>query len=103
VRVNFVTCVVVSILVGMTGDNTIQYILGSMDSDEDPLMNGIKERSGGSVITTFIMMMCSTIFFFYYFEPPRVFGGLLIFGFLASLAGDLWLLQGLLPEKNLKK
>jgi len=103
VRVNFVTCVVVSILVGMTGDNTIQYILGSMDSDEDPLMNGIKERSGGSVITTFIMMMCSTIFFFYYFEPPRVFGGLLIFGFLASLAGDLWLLQGLLPEKTLKK
>lgn len=98
VRVNFVTCVVVSILVGMTGDNTIQYILGSMDSEEDLLESGIRERSGGSVITTFIMMMCSTIFFFYYFEPPRVFGGLLIFGFLASLAGDLWLLQGLLKK-----
>ncbi len=100
VRVNFVTCVVVSILVGMTGDNTIQYILGSMDNTEDPLENGIRERSGGSVITTFIMMMCSTLFFFYYFEPPRVFGGLLIFGFLASLAGDLWLLQGLLKKKD---
>lgn len=103
VRVNFVTCVVVSILVGMTGDNTIQYILGSMDSSDDPLESGIKERSGGSVITTFIMMMCSTIFFFYYFEPPRVFGGLLIFGFLASLAGDLWLLKGLLPENSSEK
>lgn len=98
IRVNFVTCVVVSILVGMTGDNTIQYILGSMDSGEK-LENGIKERSGGSVITTFIMMTCSLIFLFYYFEPPRIFGGLLIFGFLASLAGDLWLLQGL----NLKE
>lgn len=98
VRVNFVTCVVVSILVGMTGDNTIQYILGSMDSEDDVLENGIRERSGGSVITTFIMMLCSTIFFFYYFEPPRVFGALLLFGFLASLAGDLWLLQGLLKK-----
>ncbi len=99
VRVNFVTCVVVSILVGMTGDNTIQYLLGSMDSEEDSLENGIKERSGGSVITTFIMMMCATIFFFYYFEPPRVFGSLLIFGFLTSLAGDLWLLKGLLKKE----
>lgn len=101
VRVNFVTCVVVSILVGMTGDNTIQYILGSMDSDEN-LESGIEERSGGSVITTFIMMTCSLIFLIYYFEPPRVFGGLLVFGFLASLAGDLWLLQGLLADKKKK-
>jgi predicted RND superfamily exporter protein len=101
VRVNFVTCVVVSILVGMTGDNTIQYILGSMDNDIDNTENlesGIEERSGGSVITTFIMMTCSLIFLFYYFEPPRVFGGLLVFGFLASLAGDLWLLRGLIKK-----
>jgi predicted RND superfamily exporter protein len=104
VRVNFVTCVVVSILVGMTGDNTIQYILSAMDDESENknqnLKLGIELRSGGSLITTFIMMTCSLIFLFYYFEPPRVFGLLLFFGFFASLAGDLWLLKGLLPKEN---
>lgn len=100
VRVNFVTCVVISILVGISGDNTIQYILSGMDNQKKGLTEGIELRSGGSVITTFIMMSCSLIFLFYYFEPPKVFGLLLIFGFLASLAGDLWLLSGLLPKEK---
>lgn len=97
VRINFVTCLVISILVGLMGDNTIQFILGGMDESLD---KGIEERSTAAIITTFISIGASLIFMFHYFEPPQVFGLLLILGFFISLVGDLWILKGLLDKKK---
>jgi predicted RND superfamily exporter protein len=95
VRINFVTCVVISILVGMTGDNTIQYILAGYKSN---LSNGIDIRSEASIVNTLIMIICSLVFLLFYFEPPTTFGLLLVFGLLSSLVGDFWILKGMLKE-----
>lgn len=103
IEMNFVTSVVVSILVGMTGDNSIQYIIASLDNN---LEKGINNRFVGSFINTMTMIACSFIFLLYAFEPPKIFGTLLIFGLFLALVGDYWILKGLmkrpLPNKGLK-
>ena len=90
VALNFVTSAVVAILVGMTGDNAIHYLLADESIDK-----GLAQRSGASIISTTIMSICSLLFLFNAFEPPATFGLLLFAGLWASLAGDLWLLRGL--------
>lgn len=97
-KLNFVTCVVLAILVGMTGDNAIHYLLGGNDINK-----GIEEKQGASILTTTIMSLCCVVFFFFSFQPPRVLGVLLILGLWGSLAGDLWFLKSLVktsPRKS---
>ncbi len=95
-KLNFVTCVVLAILVGMTGDNAIHYLLGHQSGIE----KGIADKQGASLLTTVIMSLCCSIFFFFSFQPPRILGVLLIFGLWGSLAGDLWFLKALLKKKG---
>jgi predicted RND superfamily exporter protein len=97
IKINFVTSLVIAIMVGMNGDNTIQFILSGMDKG---IYEGIKQRAVGSILTTFLLMMSSLVFLFHYFEPPKTFGLLLMFGFLMALVGDLWILKGLLPKQK---
>lgn len=97
IKINFVTSLVVAIMVGMNGDNTIQFILSGMDKG---IYEGVKERAAGSMLTTFLLIVSSMVFLFHYFEPPVTFGLLLMFGFCMSLIGDLWILKGLLPKQK---
>lgn len=97
IRINFMTSLVVAIMVGMNGDNTIQFILGGM---EKGIHEGVRNRAMGSILTTLLLILCSTIFLFHYFRPPMIFGLLLMFGFLMALVGDLWILKGLLPKEK---
>ncbi len=90
VSINFVTCAALSILVGLTGDNAIQYLLSVRDLD-----SGLKRKSIASIITSFIMIVCCSLFLFYYFKPPRDFGIILMLGLASSLIGDLWVLKAL--------
>lgn len=96
-KLNFVTCVVLAILVGMTGDNAIHYLLAT----NNKLDEGITHKQGASILTTTIMSLCCVIFFFFSFEPPRILGVLLIVGLWGSLFGDLWFLK-LLVSNNKK-
>lgn len=91
--INFVTCIVASTLVGLTGDNAIQYLFGGDDLDE-----GIEDRGVGSIQCAIIMFLCCLTFLGSYFEPPRTLGTLLAAGFLFSLFGDLWILKSLIKK-----
>lgn len=95
ISINFVTCVVASTLIGLTGDNAIMFLLA-----DDDLAVGVRERAVGSIQTALVMSVCSLTFVFSYFEPPRMLGILLAVGFLASLLGDVWLLKGLTRKKE---
>jgi predicted RND superfamily exporter protein len=97
IKINFVTSVVISVLVGMNGDNTIQFILAGMDQG---IERGIENRAEGSIITSILLIGASMTFLFHYFEPPTMFGYLLMFGFLTALVGDLFILKGLLPKQK---
>jgi hypothetical protein len=89
-----------SILVGLTGDNAIQYMFASKHRN---LGSGISTRGGASILTGLLMAMTSLIYLGSYFRSPRTFGLILCAGLIASLVGDLWLLKGLLSAKDLKK
>ncbi len=94
-HINVVTCIVASILVGLAGDNLIQFIYAS----EGLTDSGIFQRSSASMISTVLMTALSFVFVFSYFQPPRDLGAFMALGFVASLIGDLWILKGLLAGR----
>lgn len=94
ISINFVTCIVASTLIGLTGDNAIMFMFQGHDITE-----GIEEKGVGSFQTAVVMALCSLTFVFSYFEPPRMLGILLAGGFICALIGDVWILKGLLPKK----
>ncbi len=87
-----------SILVGLAGDNGIQFLFASRKKD---LSEGISERGGASVVTSGTMALTSLVYLGSYFNPPKAFGVILCLGMFACLVGDLWLLRGYL-ELGLK-
>ncbi len=95
VKINFVTCVVISTLVGLTGDNAIHFLFGA-----HKLEDALIQKDTASIITALIMAICSLTFLVSAFAPPRIFGVLLCVGFLLSLMGDLYLLKGMLGRKE---
>ena len=98
IRVNFLTCVFASVLVGLTGDNAIFFLLGSRRKN---FGHGLDKFGGASLKCGVTMAIASLVFLGSYFVPPRIFGLLLASGFLASLYGDFYLLKGLtLPKEK---
>ncbi|MGZ3806738.1 MAG: hypothetical protein ACXVCE_01530, partial [Bacteriovorax sp.] len=95
--INFVTCIIASTLVGLTGDNAIQFLFAAKNDD---LQAGIEQRGPSSLYCALTMGLCSLVFLGSYFEAPKVLGALLAAGFLFSLIGDVWILNGLTKKKT---
>ncbi|HLE11411.1 MAG TPA: hypothetical protein VI754_09195 [Bacteriovoracaceae bacterium] len=90
--VNFVTCIFAGVIIGLTGDNAIQYIFSS----ENGLAEGIQYRATGSIQIFLIMALSSLIFQFAYFQFSKDLGIFLVAGMFLSLVGDLWMLKALI-------
>lgn len=97
IPMDFLKCIVFSILIGLTGDNAIQYLFAAGDSE---LSSGVENRGGASIHTCLFMAITALMYLGSYFNPPKVFGSLLAAGFILALVGDLWLLNGLLAQKR---
>ena len=93
VPLSFLTCIFASVLVGMAGDNVIQYVFATR---RDRLQQGIQRRGVASILVALSMALACLVFTGSAFVPSRRLGLLLALGFLLSLAGDLWVLRGLL-------
>jgi predicted RND superfamily exporter protein len=100
INMDFMKCIVACVLVGLTGDNAIQYLFAARGR---PLEVGIKSRGEASIQTNLFMAITSLMYLFSYFNPPKTFGLLLAAGFVIALVGDLWILNGLLPVRPLPK
>jgi predicted RND superfamily exporter protein len=92
ISVNFVTCIIASTLVGLTGDNAIQFLFAS---ENDNLDAGIQKRGASSFYCSFTMALSSLVFLGSYFDAPKTLGVMLAVGFMLSYVGDVWLLKGL--------
>lgn len=92
--INFVTCIVASLVVGLAGDNAIQYLYSGRGLNHQ----GINKEANASIICMILMSLLSLVLIFSYFQPPRSLGILLSIGFVGNLIGDLWVLKGLLPK-----
>ena len=95
VPLSFLTCGFASVLVGLTGDNIVQYLFASPGGR---LGAGIRARGLASIQVSVLMALASLAFLGSAFLPSRRLGVLLAMGFLAALAGDLWLLKALWRE-----
>ncbi len=89
-QVDFWKAIFASILVGLAGDNTIQFLFASENKTID---DGISERGVPSIITSVFMALTSLIYLFSYYSSPRTFGVILSLGILSILFGDLWLFK----------
>lgn len=97
--INFVTCMVASILIGLSGDNAVQYLFSGQGLSDE----GINARSEASFICAILMAGLSMVFLLSYFQPPRSLGFLLAIGFIGNLVGDLWILKGLLKIDSIAR
>lgn len=93
ITLDFWKSIFASILVGLTGDNAIQYLFAS---EKTEIARGIESRGAASIITGVLMGITSLVYLGSYFSSPKVFGVILCVGLLTSLFGDLWLFQGFL-------
>jgi predicted RND superfamily exporter protein len=95
IPVNFVSCFFAAILVGLAGDNAIQYVYSSKGRK---LECGIKSCSNASIIITLAMISIALLLLCSSFLPPRSLGVILSLGLLINLIGDFWLLKLLLKN-----
>jgi predicted RND superfamily exporter protein len=95
IPVFFVTTICAAVLVGLSGDNCIQFIFqkrkGSLQSTVDNL--GL-----ATLFITIAMAFVTFIFFFSPMWPLQKLGGLMIIGFWLSWIGDVLVLRGLVKK-----
>lgn len=94
IPVTLITSIFLAIMVGLAGDNAIQYIL----VPDENLESGIESRARASIMVSAVMIMGSSMFILQSLLPMRILGGLFIFGFMINLLGDLWGLKSLLTK-----
>jgi predicted RND superfamily exporter protein len=94
VPVTLVTSIFLAVMVGMAGDNAIQYML----STEDDFEKGIESRASASIYIALVMIAGSSLFLFQSLLPMQILGGLFVTGFLINVTGDYWGLKGLLGK-----
>jgi predicted RND superfamily exporter protein len=97
IEVTVITSIFLAIMVGLAGDNAIQYL---MTRDKN-LVAGIESRARASIIVTIVMILSSAIFLVQSLRPMKILGMLFILGFTVNLVGDLFGLKGLLTKQKL--
>jgi hypothetical protein len=93
--VTFVTAVFASVLVGLTGDNAVQFACAA---SRGSLRRGLTLRAGAAALVTLVMSASALMFLGSVFVPPRGLGALLALGLVAALVGDTWVLGALWRE-----
>jgi predicted RND superfamily exporter protein len=97
IQVSFVTAVFASVLVGLTGDNAVQFACAARSGS---IRGAIARRGGAAALVTLVMALCALTFLGSAFVPPRTLGLLLAGGLVAAMVGDVWILRGLRDEPD---
>lgn len=95
IPVTLITSIFLAVMVGLAGDNAIQYML----TDDENLARGIEGRARASIMVTIVMILASSMFLLQTLKPMKILGTLFVLGFFINLVGDLFGLKGLLTRK----
>lgn len=87
IEVNFVTSIYIVLLIGLTGDNTIQFLFNKGNLSNSISQN-IEDKASSPLIITSIMSLLCFSFVFSYFQPPRIIGPLIGIGLILSVFAD---------------
>lgn len=96
IPINMMTSLTASVVLGLTGDNIIEFMFAkdTMRFDE-----GMDARFPGAIVTSVMMSTACLVFLASPFAPPRTLGILFCLGFLLSLFGDYFVLRYLWNKK----
>lgn len=97
VPVNVVTSIFFAALVGLTGDNAIQYLFASYGGK---LEKGMVLRGDASLVFSMLLILGSLFFIGQSLIPLKWLGVLFSLGFLVTFIGDYWILKGLSEKSN---
>ncbi len=90
IKINVVTCLALNLMIGLSGDNAVQFLLfdrkGRWKRGHEQL------RPVGLMIITTIALI-SLILLLSQFRTARILSGLMEFGAVLMLVGDLWILN----------
>lgn len=95
IPMSFVTCICASLLVGLAGDNAIQFIFTAKKSKLDKSVTALAEAS---LIITLGMMLLVSVFMLSEIASLSVLGIYILIGFTLGYIGDVWLLKGLIKN-----
>lgn len=95
IQVTVITSVFLAVMVGLAGDNAIQYLL----TPDENLEVGIESRARASIMVSIVMIMASSLFLVQTINSMKILGFLFILGLTINLIGDLFGLKGLLSKK----
>ncbi len=90
IPLNFITCVFVSVLVGLTGDNAIQFIFAAKDT---AMIHAVNEQGIGALSIAVITLVSSIVFLFSYFSSMKTLGLLVATGIVLMNIGDIWIFK----------
>lgn len=96
----FVSCICASILVGMAGDNAIQFIFYKTKKQQhSSILDGpINQLNEATIIISIGMILLTSVFLLSQLAPLTKLGIFILIGFVLCYLGDLWILRGLLPK-----
>lgn len=97
---NFVTCIFISVLVGIAGDNAIQYIL--YENNEE-LYSRLPKIAPGSFYICLWGFFGSLSFTFSQLKFTQILGMIFALGFILGLFGDYYLLRALILPRSKTK
>lgn len=96
VPINFVSFFIAAILVGLAGDNAIQFIYSAKGGR---LSSGIDSCASSSILICVNMISISLLLLFSSFLPPQTLAVVLALGLVVNLFGDLWVLKLMLKTR----
>lgn len=99
VPINMMTSLVGSVVLGLTGDNVIEFLFGRKTSRFE---KGMDVRFHGALVTTIMMSIACLVFLASPFDPPKTLGVLFSLGFFLILFGDYYVLKYLWRQKSEK-
>ncbi len=96
IGIYFVTSVVMSVLVGLAGDNGLHFIFAR--NKENEILSGVDLMSKATLLSMFLMIICAGSFLFSDFDGVRKIGMILCVGFFLGWVGDVLLLKSLVKK-----
>ncbi len=91
----FVSCVCASVLVGLAGDNAIQFIFSARDKT---LEKSVESLADASLIISVTMIILTAVLLLSPLASLAKLGLLMMLGLALCYLGDLWILRGLLKK-----
>ncbi len=99
VPIFYITSMFASILVGLAGDNSIQFVFSKGRGSPT---KGADRLGVFSIFITIAMSVLTSILFFSHFAALQKLGLIMIAGFLTMLIGDIVILRSLTPPDSRK-